>query len=40
VSFIDQQVAIQARRENDVVAMTLAYWSYSGWLHFLMAEKA
>ena len=40
VPFIDQQVAIHARRENDLVAMTLAYWSYSRWLHFLMAEKA
>jgi SAM-dependent methyltransferase len=38
--FIDQQVAIHARRDNDFVAMTLAYWSYSGWLQFLMAEKA
>ncbi len=40
IPFIDQQVAIHARRVNDLVAMTLAYWSYSGWLHFLMAEKA
>jgi hypothetical protein len=39
VPFIDQQVAIHARRENDLVAMTLAYWSYSRWLHYLMAEK-
>jgi SAM-dependent methyltransferase len=40
VPFIDQQVAIHARRADDFVAMTLAYWSYSGWLQFLMAEKA
>jgi SAM-dependent methyltransferase len=40
IPFIDQQVAIHARRENDLVAMTLSYWSYSGWLQFLMAEKA
>jgi len=39
VPFIDQQVAIHARRENDTVALTLAYWSYSGWLQFLVAEK-
>jgi SAM-dependent methyltransferase len=40
VPFIEQQVAIHARRENDLVAMTLAYWSYSGWLQFLIAKKA
>ena len=39
VPFIDQQVAIHARRADDFVAMTLAYWSYSGWLQFVVAEK-
>ena len=39
VAFVDQQMAIHARQRSDLVAMTLAYWSYSGWLQFVVAER-
>jgi SAM-dependent methyltransferase len=39
VPMIDQQLAIYARKTNDVVGMTLAYWSMSGWCQYLMAVR-
>jgi SAM-dependent methyltransferase len=38
VPFIDRQVAIHARQQSDLTAMTLAYWSYTGWCQFVSAE--
>jgi SAM-dependent methyltransferase len=39
IPFIDQQMAIHARRENSLASMTMAYWSYTGWCQYLVAEK-
>ncbi len=39
VPFIDRQVAIHARQNADLTAMTLAYWSFSGWCQFVSAER-
>jgi SAM-dependent methyltransferase len=39
IPFIDQQVAIHARRTNTLAALTIAYWSYTGWCQYLIAEK-
>jgi SAM-dependent methyltransferase len=39
VPMVDQQVAIHARRSGDLVAMTLAYWSVTGWCQYLIAER-
>lgn len=38
VPYFDRQLAIHARRNKDVVAMTLAYWSYTEWCQYLVAE--
>ena len=38
VPYFDQQLAIHARRENDLVAMTMAYWSYTQWCQYLIAQ--
>jgi SAM-dependent methyltransferase len=38
VPFFDQQLAIHARKKKDVVGMTLAYWSYTSWCQYLVAE--
>lgn len=40
VPFYDQQLAISARRENDAVSFTQAYWSRSEWLQYLVARKS
>ncbi len=39
VPMVDQQVAIHARRSGDLVGMTLAYWSLTGWCQYLIAER-
>jgi SAM-dependent methyltransferase len=39
VPFIDQQLAIRSREAGDMVGMTLAYWSHTGWTQYLVAEK-
>lgn len=39
VPMVDQQVAIHARRANDIVGMTLAYWSLTGWCQYLTADR-
>jgi len=40
VPYIDQQLAIHARRSGDITSMTLAYWSHTGWCQYLVAEAA
>lgn len=40
VPHFDQQLAIHARKRKDLVGMTLAYWSYTGWCQYLVAERA
>jgi SAM-dependent methyltransferase len=40
VPYFDQQLAIHARQNKDLVGMTLAYWSYTGWCQYLVAEAA
>lgn len=40
VPYFDQQLAIHARQNNDLVGMTLAYWSHTGWCQYLVAEAA
>jgi len=39
VPMVDKNLAILSRRANDVVGMTLAYWSMSGWSQYLVAER-
>jgi SAM-dependent methyltransferase len=39
IPFIDQQLAIHARREKELASMTMAYWSHTGWCQYLVAEK-
>ena len=39
VPMVDQQLAIHARRTNDLVLMTLAYWSVTGWCRYIVAER-
>ncbi|HET6305803.1 MAG TPA: methyltransferase domain-containing protein [Rhodopila sp.] len=39
VPMVDRQMAIHARRSNDIVAMTLAYWSFTEWCQFVVAER-
>jgi SAM-dependent methyltransferase len=39
VPMVDQQLAIHARRDNDIVGMTLAYWSFTEWCQFVVAER-
>jgi hypothetical protein len=38
VPFIDQQLAIHARQRRALVAMTLAYWSHTGWCQYIVAK--
>jgi SAM-dependent methyltransferase len=39
VPFVDQEVAIHAARSQDIVNLTLAYWSMTGWCQYLFAER-
>jgi SAM-dependent methyltransferase len=39
VPMVDQQLAIHARRTDDIVSMTLAYWSLTGWCQYVVAER-
>ena len=39
VPFVDQEVAIHAARGRDIVSLTLAYWSMTGWCQYLVAER-
>ena len=39
VPFLDQQLAIQARRRGDLAALTIAYWSHTSWCQYLVAQK-
>jgi len=38
VPFVDQELAIHAGATGDIVLMTLAYWSITGWCRFIVAE--
>jgi SAM-dependent methyltransferase len=38
VPFVDQELAIHAASLGDAVGLTLAYWSFSGWCRYLVAE--
>lgn len=39
VAMVDQQLAIHSRRAEDLVGMTLAYWSMAGWCQYLVAVR-
>jgi SAM-dependent methyltransferase len=39
VPFADQELAIHAARRQDIVHLTLAYWSMTGWCQYLIAER-
>lgn len=38
VPMVDQQMAIHARLDNNLVDLTLAYWSFTEWCQFVVAE--
>jgi len=38
VPWIDQQMAIHARREGDAIGMIMAYWSHTGWCQYVWAR--
>ncbi len=40
VPYFDQQLAIHARKRRDLADMTIAYWSYTNWCQYLVAEAA
>jgi SAM-dependent methyltransferase len=39
VPWIDQQMAIHARREGNATNMIMAYWSHTGWCQYIWARE-
>jgi len=38
IPMVDQQMAIHARLDDNLVDLTLAYWSFTEWCQFVVAE--